>query len=208
MKHIEADKILRLTMLFHDIGKPLTKTVNERTGYDSFKGHPEKGAEMAKKIMRRLKFDNDTMKKVCHLVRCHDHDIDHNLEHDIDRALDHTALQYSYIRRSIAQIGEDFYPLYLKVQGADIAAQSDYKRSEKMAYLAAVERIYHNIKENGDCVSLKGLAVTGNDLITLGIPRGKQIGRILKRMLEDVLDCPEHNTREYLLALPHLSREQ
>jgi tRNA nucleotidyltransferase (CCA-adding enzyme) len=140
------------------------------------------------------------MKKDCHLVRYHDHDIEHNLGNDIDHALDHNALQYSYIRRSISQIGEDFYPLYLKVQTADIAAQSDYMRSEKMAFLAAVERMYENIRENGDCVSLKGLAVTGDDLIALGIPRGKQIGRILKRMLEDVFDCPEHNTREYLLT--------
>jgi tRNA nucleotidyltransferase (CCA-adding enzyme) len=155
---------------------------------------------MTKKIMRRLKFDNDTMKKVCHLVRYHDHDIEVDLKPE--------AVEASYIRHSIALIGADFYPLYLKVQDADIAAQSDYMRSEKLAFLATVAHIYEQIKENGDCVSLKGLAVTGDDLIALGIPRGKQIGRILKRMLEDVLDCPEHNTREYLLALPHLSREQ
>ena len=51
----------------------------------------------------------------------------------------------------------------------------------------------------GDCLSLKTLAVTGNDLIEAGIKPGKEIGLHLARMLDDVLEHPEHNTREYLL---------
>ena len=50
-----------------------------------------------------------------------------------------------------------------------------------------------------DCITLKKLAVTGSDLIAAGMQPGREIGQILNRMLEDVLDSPEHNTKEYLM---------
>ena len=54
------------------------------------------------------------------------------------------------------------------------------------------------ILQKEECVSLKDLALTGKDLMELGVPQGKQVGAILQRLLEDVLENPEHNTREYL----------
>jgi tRNA nucleotidyltransferase (CCA-adding enzyme) len=204
MKFIEADKVLRLTMMFHDIAKPLTKSVNEKTGNNSFHGHPEKGAELTLKIMRRLKFDNDTTNKVSRLVRHHDYDIDNNLQYndpDLISEIDINNFEIpdKYVRRAINRIGDDIYPLFLKVQAADIASQSDYLRAEKLAHLAEVTRIYEKIQAAGDAVTLKDLAITGHDLIKAGIPAGKRIGRTLKTLLEDVIDNPEHNTREYLL---------
>jgi tRNA nucleotidyltransferase (CCA-adding enzyme) len=195
MLNIEADRILRLTMLLHDIAKPLTKRVNEKTGYDSFHGHPEEGERLAKKILRRLKFDNETIKTVSRLVRYHDYDINHNTHINLASF----SVEEAYIRRSVYRLGEDIYPLYLKVQAADVAAQSDFLRAEKLAYQAEIKRVYEKVKENGDCLSLKGLAVTGHDLIAAGIPAGKRIGKVLKAMLEEVLEHPEHNTKEYLL---------
>jgi tRNA nucleotidyltransferase (CCA-adding enzyme) len=193
--HVEADKILRLTMLLHDIAKPLTKRVNEKTGYDSFHGHPEEGERLAKKILRRLKFDNETIKPVSRLVRYHDFDINHNPHIN----LANFTVEKRYIRRSVYQLGEDIYPLYLKVQAADVAAQSDFLLVEKLAYQAEIKRVYEIVIKNGDCLSLKGLAVTGNDLIAAGIPAGTRIGKILKAMLLDVLDHPEHNSKDFLL---------
>ena len=58
-----------------------------------------------------------------------------------------------------------------------------------------------------ECVSLGDLKVSGKDLIALGIMPGKQIGVILNAMLEDVLDNPEHNTKEYLLEPERLRKE-
>jgi tRNA nucleotidyltransferase (CCA-adding enzyme) len=203
MLNVEADRILRLTMLLHDIAKPLTKIVNEKTGYDSFHGHPEEGERLAKKILRRLKFDNETIKTVSRLVRYHDYDINHNTHINLAGF----TVEEAYIRRSVYQLGEDIYPLYLKVQGADIAAQSDFLQAEKQAYLAEIKHVYEIVKKNGDCLSLKKLAVTGHDLIAAGVPAGKRIGKILKAMLLDVLDYPEHNTKEYLLLTflrPHV----
>jgi len=198
MKAIEADKILRLTMLFHDIAKPLTKTVNEKTGNDSFKGHSKKGAEMTRAVMRRLKFDNDTTDKVYRLVLYHDYDIDMNPDFD---HLGVVEIKDKYVRRAINRIGVDLYPLYLKIHAADVAAQSDYMKAEKLTFLVELNRIYEKIKAAGQCVTLKDLAINGNDLIKIGIPKGKKIGQILSTLLDDVIDNPEHNTREYLLEV-------
>ena len=49
-------------------------------------------------------------------------------------------------------------------------------------------------------MSLKTLAITGNDLIALGVPKGKMIGSMLQELLEDVIKNPEHNTHEFLVA--------
>ena len=70
LKAVRADKVLRLTMLLHDIGKPLTKTTDEM-GKDHFKKHPKESAKLAKNILQRLKFDNDTLRRVCRLVEYH-----------------------------------------------------------------------------------------------------------------------------------------
>lgn len=67
--------------------------------------------------------------------------------------------------------------------------------------MAQVEALYQQILEQNQCVSLKSLALTGNDLIALGIPKGKEIGIVLNELLEDVIAQPEHNNREYLIQL-------
>ena len=103
------------------------------------------------------------------------------------------------IRKAMIEIGEDLFPLWLEVKEADALAQSTYRREEKLTYLEDVRRIYSVVMERGDCISLKNQAVTGGDLIEAGVPEGREIGRILGEMLRDVVDVPEHNTKEYLM---------
>lgn len=183
MKNVKADKVLRLAMLFHDIGKPDTLTVDE-DGIAHFYGHPELGMEMTRQIMRRLKFDNDTLYKVTKLVRHHDYDI---------------GTTPKGMRRAIYKIGEDIMPLLFPVKQADLNAQSDYKREEKQKLLDELTGIYEKVLEEKDCVSLKTLAVTGSDLIAAGMKPGKEIGEILNRLLQLVIDNPEYNTKDYLM---------
>ena len=197
MKYVRPEAVLRLAMMFHDIGKPSTKAVNEKTGHDSFHGHPQAGADMTRKIMRRLKFDNDTIDKVTRLVRHHDYDIEINPDIDLRKL----KVSGKYVRRAIARIGADLYPLFIEVKIADIRAQSDYFQAEKLFYMEEVKRIYAEVIAAAECVSLKDLAIDGHDLIQAGIPPGQRIGKTLKALLEDVIDNPEHNTREYLLEM-------
>ena len=181
---VEAQKTLRLAVLLHDIGKPLTRTTDAE-GIDHFYGHAEKGAELAGRIMRRLKFDNDTRKRVVKLVQTHD---------DLQ-----TGTTQRSVRRSVHRIGAEVFPDYLKVRRADIMAQNPEVREEKLGKLAEVEAVYQRILEEQNCLSLKDLAVTGKDLIEAGIEPGPELGRILNELLELVIEHPEYNTKEYLL---------
>ena len=103
------------------------------------------------------------------------------------------------VRQAIVRIGEDLFPLLLEVKEADMLAQSTFRREEKKAHIARVRELYAEILEHKDCLTLRDLAVNGNDLISYGIRPGKEMGRILHEMLEDVLAEPSHNDREYLL---------
>lgn len=183
--NIRPDKVLRLTMLLHDIGKPAVKKTDEN-GRDHFKMHGPAGEKMASAILRRLKFDNDTISKVCRLIRWHD---------------DRPAPDMCSVRRAVNRIGEDIFPLYLEVQRADMLAQSTYKREEKAARLEGVNECYRKILEEGQCVSLKSMAVRGRDLIAAGYAPGPELGEILDRLLEHVLEHPEDNEKDRLLAL-------
>ncbi|MDE6319116.1 MAG: polynucleotide adenylyltransferase, partial [Lachnospiraceae bacterium] len=98
-------------------------------------------------------------------------------------------------------MGEDIFSMIFTVRRADIAAQSDYMRKEKLEKVAYIEKLYQDILKNKEAVSLKDLAVTGNDLIAEGIPPGRQIGETLNVLLERVLDDPSLNKRETLLGI-------
>ena len=177
------DRVLRLTMLLHDFGKPACKTTDDK-GIDHFYGHPEKSAALANQILRRLKYDNDTRRAVVRLVRFHDRKV---------------RLTKPGVRKAVMEIGEDLFPLFLEVKDADLYAQSLYQRQEKVEEMAEIRRLYAQILEAGDCLSLRDLAVSGDDLIAAGMQPGKELGRVLQDMLRDVVDVPAHNDRDYLL---------
>lgn len=185
LENVEADKVLRLTMLLHDIGKPAMRTTDGK-GIDHFKRHEALGEKMAHDILRRLKFDNDTIRKVTGLIRFHDYRI---------------AADSRSVRRAMNKIGEELFPLYEKVRRADTLAQSDYRREEKLKNLDEIEAVRKEIQEKKECYSLKDLAVTGRDLIAAGVPQGKEVGECLNRLLNIVLDSPEKNSKESLLEI-------
>lgn len=185
LEFVEADKILRLSMLFHDVAKPLTKTTDE-DGKDHFYGHAEEGADLTKVVLRRLKFDNDTIEKVTSLVRWHDYRMNATPEG---------------VRRAIHKAGEDIFPYLFPIKRADILSQSEFQRQEKQQFVEDIEKIYYEIKEKEQCVSLKTMKITGNDLIALGMKPGKEIGEMLAYLLETVLDEPSKNKKEELIRL-------
>lgn len=182
--YVKADKVLRLTMLLHDIAKPQTLMKGE-DGADHFYGHPEKGEEMARDILRRLRLDNDTIGKVCRLVRFHDRKLSQKPEK---------------LRKTIVEVGPELFPMLLEVKKADMMAQSLYKREEKEEELRQIQILYERILKEGNCLSLKELALTGKDLIDAGMKPGKEIGETLQKLLYHVLENPEHNNRQKLLA--------
>ena len=185
MMNVRNDKILRLTMLLHDMGKPGYKTMDAE-GVAHFKMHALGSEEIAKTVLKRLKFDNDTLHKVTRLVLNHDYRM---------------PAKAKNVRRAMNQIGEDIFPYYLEVRRADVMAQSTYQREEKLKNLTEVEELYAEIIKKGQCVSLKELAVTGRDLIQAGMKPGKEIGETLQKLLEVVIENPELNEKECLLDI-------
>ncbi|MCI8416780.1 MAG: CCA tRNA nucleotidyltransferase [Lachnospiraceae bacterium] len=181
---IRADKVLRLAMLLHDIGKPLTHTIDSK-GTDHFYGHGPEGEKLASQILHRLKFDNETIRQVRKLVLYHD-----------ERQKAPTA---RWVRRAICRIGSDLFSSYLEVRRADILAQNPIYWEENLKNLECVEKLYQQILEEENCISRKDLAVSGKDLIEAGVEPGKQVGVILAELLELVIDYPEYNEKEYLL---------
>ena len=183
MQAVPKDRILRLAMLLHDIGKPACRTTDAE-GTDHFLNHCAVGADMADRVLRRLKYDNDTRKKVVRLVRFHDEPV---------------IVDDAELRRLICRFGKADFPLLLEVKRADICGKAPAIIPERLAELETVRERWLAILAAGDCLGLSDLAVNGNDLTAAGIREGRQIGEILERMLADVLTDPSHNDKEYLL---------
>ena len=176
---------LRLSALFHDMGKPAARTTDEE-GVDHFRHHQEISEEITVCVMKRLKFDNDTIKRVSKLVRYHDWTINYGK---------------SNIRKTINKIGEEVFPEIFDLNYADIMAQSDFEREGKVENLRRLKEEYEEVMAKKECVSLKTLAITGNDLLKMGYKPGPEIGKTLSFLLDKVLEDPSLNTKEKLIKL-------
>lgn len=184
MQNVKSDKVIRLIMLLHDLAKPVVLTTDDK-GYDHFVGHTQAGADMARGILRRLKFDNDTIDIVYRMIRHHD-----------DRPpMDNKAL----VRRRISEIGLENMPMMIEIKRADIMGQSEHQFESKMAYVDELEKFYLEVKEQGHCVDKKNLAINGRDLMELGMKPGKEMGIVLDLLFEVVLNDPKLNEREKLM---------
>ncbi|MDF2540932.1 MAG: hypothetical protein K0S47_650 [Herbinix sp.] len=177
--------ILKWTMLLHDIEKPSTKSIG-KDGQDHFYGHQEKGAITAKKILKRLKFDNDTMEAVEHLIRWHDYRF---------------VLTPAGMRKAASKIGKEYMELLFEVNRADTYGKNPNQTQEKYNSLNRAMELYEEIKNREECVSLKELKINGKELIAAGFKPGKQMGDILSQLLTIVIEDPAMNEKELLIAI-------
>ncbi len=181
---IEPNLALRLTMLFHDIGKPLAQEYDEVKGICHYIGHNTFSVAIAENIMKRLKYSNELIETVKTLILYHDVRFSDNKKH---------------IKRLLSKIGEDNFKLLLKVQRADILAQSNYQIEEKLNNLNFTETALNQIISENECFKLKDLAVNGHDLMRIGIIKGQDIGSTLNFLLSNVIDGNIKNEKEILL---------
>lgn len=184
-----ADKrniLVRWAALLHDIGKPQSLSIDEKSGVRMFIGHEKISASIAESILNRLKFSVKERNAILHLIRCHMF----NYTSDWSDAA---------VRRFIARVGVAYIDDLFSLRYADrygtfgkiVPANDNEFRN----------RIKHIISEN-DALSLKHLAVNGNDLMKkIGIPQGRILGVIINELLETVLDDPKMNTKATLLDL-------
>ena len=180
---VESDALLRTVMLLHDIGKPRAHTT-DANGFDHFKGHQKISAELGEAILRRLRFPNDFTDNCLSLI----------IYHDV--RYDGSARQ---IKRLLQKLGEENARRLFKIQRADTAAQSDYRRAEKYASIDLAEKTAGEIISQNSCFRLKDLAVNGSDILALGLAEGRAVGDVLNALLEEVIDEKVPNEKESLL---------
>ena len=172
---------VRLTLLFHDMGKPASFTTDEK-GIGHFYGHPEISEFTAAEIMKRLRFDNETILRVRQLVRWHDADV---------------LPEGKSVKRWLNRLGEEGLRQLLLVKAADRSATNH--KFENLSVLSLVEKKIDTVIQEGQCFTREKLQINGNDLLALGVPEGKQIGEILDELLNLVIEERLPNQRTVLL---------
>ena len=185
MEAAPAGRILRLTMLLHDIGKPDCKSTDEK-GIDHFFGHPAISAKLADQMLRALKFDNKTREQVVTLVKHHDVRI---------------PCQDRSIHKWLGRLGPETFFQLLEVKRADGMGQ-DYKLvKDRLAELEEMKARAEKMVAQGQCFSRKDLAISGQDIIAAGVAPGPEVGRVLNELLERVMNGETANERDMLLKL-------
>lgn len=175
------DLITRLAILFHDIAKPLCYTEDEQGGH--FKGHGKIGTDLMGVIAHRLRFDNATTESLQRLVEYH------------DRPIPPTTVS---VKRLMLRMSDEDILRLMEIQRCDRMAHAP-AYCELSPSLQEIPRILRAIREADECLSLKKLAVKGDDLMAIGIPAGKRMGEILNLLLDAVIDEKLPNERETLL---------
>jgi len=181
----ETKLIRSLAALYHDIGKPITAQMGEDGGW-TFYRHEKESAALARDILLRFRYPNAVIDRVCHLIEEHMFSYTENWT---DAA----------VRRFVIRAGEENLSDLFALRRADIYGMA--RREPKWDTLLSLHNRIEEVLAHSRALSLKDLAVSGSDLISLGIPPGKTIGVILKELLEAVLEDPALNTREKLMEI-------
>jgi poly(A) polymerase/tRNA nucleotidyltransferase (CCA-adding enzyme) len=180
---------VRWAALMHDVGKPPTRVIREKGGENraTFYRHEEHSSRIARSFFQRHKFPNRFTDEVCHLIE----------QHMFDYQLDWSD---SAVRRFIKRVGKEWIDEVFELRKAD-AAGAGKPKTEKSVKAKDLKRRIQKEIENESATTIKELAVNGNDLKDAGIEPGPEMGKLLKKMLNVVLDDPGMNTREKLLAM-------
>lgn len=190
---VTENLFVRLAALFHDIGKPASRTTEIIDGNEiiHFHGHENIGEKITQKVLTNLKFPNATVNAVSHLVKEHMFYYEPNWS---DAA----------VRRFIVRVGENALEDLYAVRLADISGMHNVPpvpASPSVQSLLELKKRVESELKSQTALSLKDLAVNGRDLMTLGIPGGKQMGFILDKLFEAVLEDPKQNTKDTLLKI-------
>jgi len=174
---------IRLAALFHDVGKPRTRRKDSTKGDWTFYGHEVVGARMTEKIMRDLRFSKELSEQVVRLVRWHMF------------FSDTEQITLSAVRRLISKVGQENVWDLMNIRICDRIGTGRPKENpyRLRKYKSMVEEVMR------DPVSVGMLAIDGGGVMeTAQIPAGPKIGHILHALLEEVLENPSLNTKEYL----------
>lgn len=182
IRNSPSDPVSRWAALFHDIGKPQQFSADEN-GIGHFYGHAEASADIASKVMRRLRFDNKTCGTIKKLVSGH---------------MVPLNLTKRSVKRLLNRYGSEGLRQLFALLRADRLSVAPEFSGRQHAEVDEAERLLEEIIAEAACFSLKDLAVNGHDLVALGM-RGKQIGDTLRVLLDAVIEERVENEKGALL---------
>lgn len=184
MQHCPPDSLVRWAAFFHDIGKPAAFFTDE-TGVGHFYGHARISVDLAQAAMRRLKLPRAFMHDVLLLVRQHD---------------DLIAATPKAVKRALRRLDErpDLFRALCALKRGDALAQAPHCH-ERVSLADELEEVLDALLAQEEAFSLKDLAVTGSDIIALGVEPGPAIGSLLEAALDAVIEETVDNDRTALL---------
>lgn len=174
---------LRWAALLHDVGKPLTFTLDEQ-GQGHFYTHAQEGAKLADQILQRLKAPTALREQVVELVEQH---------------MTLLLPQRKMLRRRLSRMGDQQVQRLLELQEADMGSKGTGQHAQKTDHFQQIRLLIDQLLEEDACLTLRDLAINGSDLMQLGVPAGKGLGKLLQSLLDAVLDETLPNEKEALL---------
>ena len=179
----DEDLELRIAALLHDIGKPQTFTLDSE-GKGHFYNHEIESAKIVESILKRMKYSAKISSSIKNLVLYH-----LNTFKNSGR---------KYVKKLINEMGKDEVLKLFKLMEFDRIAHNP---PHDFRSLNELKRLYNEIIEKEEAVSIKDLKISGKDIIELGVAQGKEVGLVLKLIFERVLEDPSLNEREILIKL-------
>ena len=180
----DNDISIKMALLLHDIGKPECFTVDAMND-GHFYGHAVNSRDIAEKVLYRLRFDNKTANEVRDLVLYHDADIQPN---------------FRSVRRWLNKVGPEMLEKLMIVRECDILAQSDVNRISRIDKIYMIREVAREVMQNQQCFQLKDLAVSGKDILSLGVEAGPKVGEILSHLLNKVIEEELENDHDVLIG--------
>jgi len=178
--------VLRVAALLHDIGKPRSRAFSDKTNDYTFYEHERIGAEMVEPLLSRLRFSNEERQHIVALVR------HHLICYD-------SSWSDAAVRRWIRRVTPELVPDLYLLNEADVRGKGR-DASPDLEALSALKAHVERILAAGAAFSAKDLAIDGRVLMQeLGMKPGPDLGRILKALLDEVVDDPSKNQRDVLL---------
>lgn len=178
----ERTRAVRLAALFHDLGKPASLSIGE-DGRRHFYRHEVLSAEIARRVMERLRFSREETSQVQQLVALHMRPIE---------------CGPAGARRLLRELEENF-DAWRALKIAD--APPRMEEQDFHTRLAAFDAMVARERNRTQGSVFEKLAVNGDDILALGVPAGPQVGKLLRALQDEVIEHPEHNERERLLTL-------
>ncbi|MBK5253124.1 MAG: CCA tRNA nucleotidyltransferase [Peptostreptococcaceae bacterium] len=179
---IDNNKKYRMAAFLHDLAKPQCFVMDK--GWGHFYHHETKGSEVAEEILKRLKYDNESLADISFVIKAH------------GTVFSPTE---KYAKHKLNHFGEKRLRMLIELEKADVKSQNPEIVDERLANIENFEKKVDKVIEENSCFSLKDLNINGNILFEIGYEKGPALGEELERLLELVIENKLENDEDVLI---------